>query len=154
MPDAPAGGAVIRPARPDDRAALYAVCLATGCDGEDAAATFRDPDLLGHRYVGPYLDLEPDLAFTLEDAHGPCGYALGAADSVDFYRRLSTIGCRRCDRGSAPRRHRSTPGPRTSTCSPSCTPPRSCCRATRPHAPPTSTSTCSRAPRARATVAA
>ena len=88
MPDASATGTVIRPARPDDRAALYAVCLATGRDGEDAAATFRDPDLLGHRYVGPYLDLEPDLAFALEDAAGPCGYVLGAADSVGFYRRL------------------------------------------------------------------
>jgi ribosomal protein S18 acetylase RimI-like enzyme len=86
--DAPAGGAVIRRARPDDRAALYAVCLATGRDGEDAAASFRDPDLLGHRYVGPYLDLEPGLAFALEDAGGPCGYVLGAADSVGFYRRL------------------------------------------------------------------
>jgi ribosomal protein S18 acetylase RimI-like enzyme len=88
MPDAPAGDAVIRPARPEDRAALYAVCLATGRDGEDAAALFRDPDLLGHRYVGPYLDLEPELAFTLEDAAGPCGYVLGTADSVDFYRRM------------------------------------------------------------------
>jgi ribosomal protein S18 acetylase RimI-like enzyme len=88
MPEPPAGGAVIRPARPDDRGALYAVCLATGRDGEDASASFRDPDLLGHRYVGPYLDLEPDLAFTLADDVGPCGYALGAGDSVDFYRRM------------------------------------------------------------------
>lgn len=88
MPEPPAAGAVIRPARPGDRAALYAVCLATGRDGEDAAALFRDPDLLGHRYVGPYLDLEPGLAFALEDAAGPCGYVLGAADSVGFYRRM------------------------------------------------------------------
>jgi ribosomal protein S18 acetylase RimI-like enzyme len=82
---------VIRPARPGDRAALYAVCLATGRDGEDAAPLFRDPDLLGHRYVGPYLDLEPDLAFALEDAAGPCGYVLGAADSADFYRRMLDV---------------------------------------------------------------
>jgi ribosomal protein S18 acetylase RimI-like enzyme len=81
-------GAVLRRARPGDRAALYAVCLATGRDGEDAGPLFRDPELLGHRYVGPYLDLEPDLAFVLEDAAGPCGYVLGAADSVGFYRRL------------------------------------------------------------------
>jgi ribosomal protein S18 acetylase RimI-like enzyme len=89
MTEPPAGGAFIRPARPGDRGALYAVCLATGRDGEDASASFHDPDLLGHRYVGPYLDLEPDLAFALEDARGPCGYALGTADSVDFYRRLA-----------------------------------------------------------------
>jgi ribosomal protein S18 acetylase RimI-like enzyme len=82
------GGFRIRPYRPDDREALYAVALATGRDGDDASDLFRDPTLLGHRYVGPYLDLEPDLAFTLEDHVGPCGYVLGAADTERFYRRL------------------------------------------------------------------
>jgi len=80
------GGAIVRAYRPADRAALYAVCLATGADGQDASGAFRDPLLLGHRYVGPYLDLEPQLAFTLEDAVGPCGYVLGTADSEGFYR--------------------------------------------------------------------
>jgi len=81
-----AEGASVRAYRPADRAALYAVCLATGADGQDASGTFRDPLLLGHRYVGPYLDLEPRLAFTLEDALGPCGYVLGTADTDAFHR--------------------------------------------------------------------
>lgn len=81
-------GARIRPYRPADREALYAVCLATGDDGEDATHLFRDGSLLGHRYVGPYLDLEPELSFTLEDDVGACGYVLGTDDSVRFYRRF------------------------------------------------------------------
>lgn len=78
----------IRPYRSADREALYAVALATGRDGDDASELFRDGTLLGHRYVGPYLDLEPGLAFTLEDDLGPCGYVLGTADTQDFYRRF------------------------------------------------------------------
>jgi len=84
----PSEGAIVRTYRPADRAALYAVCLATGANGQDASRLFRDPQLLGHRYVGPYLDLEPRLSFTLEDAHGPCGYVLGTADTERFYRTL------------------------------------------------------------------
>ena len=82
------GPVTIRPAAPDDRAGLYAVCLATGADGADATERFANPDLLGHRYVGPYLDLEPDLAFALVDDLGPAGYVLGAADTRAFYERF------------------------------------------------------------------
>lgn len=78
----------IRPYRSADREALYAVALATGRDGDDASDLFRDRSLLGHRYVGPYLDLEPGLAFTLDDDLGPCGYVLGAADTSAFYGRF------------------------------------------------------------------
>jgi len=79
----------IRPYQPADRDALYAVALATGRDGDDARHLYRDPTLLGHRYVGPYLDLEPGLAFTLEDDEGPCGYVLAAADTTEFYERFT-----------------------------------------------------------------
>lgn len=78
----------IRPYRSADRAAFYAVCLATGRDGDEASELFRDPMLLGHRYVGPYLDLEPELAFALQDDVGVCGYVLGAADTADFNDRF------------------------------------------------------------------
>jgi len=63
----------------------YEVCLRTGDDGQDAAHLFDDPRVLGHIFVGPYLKLEPELAFVLEDDHGVCGYALGALDSRRFY---------------------------------------------------------------------
>jgi len=80
----------IRPYRPADRDALYAVALATGHHGADASGLYRDTSLLGHRYVGPYLDLEPHLAFTLEDDQGTCGYVLGAADTTVFYARFTS----------------------------------------------------------------
>lgn len=74
----------IRNYQPADRDALYRVALLTGDHGADATGQYRDESLLGHRYVGPYLDLAPELAFTLLDETGPCGYVLGAADTVSF----------------------------------------------------------------------
>ena len=68
----------IRPARPGDEPALYAVCLRTGADGDDATDRHRDPRLLGEVYVGPYLVLEPALAFVVADDAG----------AVGFYRRM------------------------------------------------------------------
>jgi GNAT superfamily N-acetyltransferase len=78
----------IRLARPADLDALYAVCLATGDSGEDAAALYCDPRLLGHVYVGPYAAHEPDLAFVVEDSDGVAGYVLGAANTAMFEDRL------------------------------------------------------------------
>jgi ribosomal protein S18 acetylase RimI-like enzyme len=77
----------IRLAAPTDRAAAYAICLQTGDSGRDATSLHQDPDALGHVYVGAYLQLQPDLAFVLEDAAGVCGYALGALDSRAFFAR-------------------------------------------------------------------
>jgi ribosomal protein S18 acetylase RimI-like enzyme len=76
----------LRRAAPGDRDAAYAVCLQTGRDGQDATALYQDPRALGHLFVGPYLALEPELAFVLEDPVGVCGYVLGALDSRRFYR--------------------------------------------------------------------
>ena len=68
-----------------DADALYDICVRTGADGADARPAFRDPRLLGSVYVGPYLALEPHLAFVLDDA-GPGGYVLAARDTVAFGR--------------------------------------------------------------------
>lgn len=76
----------IRRCQPGDEAAAYAVCLQTGDSGRDATQFHTDPRALGNIFVGPYLHLEPDLAFVLEDALGVCGYVLGALDSEKFYR--------------------------------------------------------------------
>lgn len=78
----------ILPYHPSHLPALYRICLLTGDSGRDASALFHDPDLLGHYYVGPYALLEPDTCFTLAAQDGqPCGYILGARDSLDFARR-------------------------------------------------------------------
>jgi ribosomal protein S18 acetylase RimI-like enzyme len=81
---APVTGPMVRRFRPDDTAAVYEVCLRTGAAGEDATGTLRDPDLLGHVWAGPYLVLEPEHAWVLEDADGIAGYVLGAPDTRGF----------------------------------------------------------------------
>lgn len=75
----------IRRCEPRDEAAVYEVCLKTGHAGNDATHLHDNPRALGHIYVGPYMHLEPELAFVLEDQIGVCGYVLGALDSAKFY---------------------------------------------------------------------
>lgn len=78
---------LIRGYRPDDQDGLYAVSLATGDAGGDAAALYRDRTLIGHIYVGPYVALLPELVLVAEDADGVAGYVLGAADTRAFEAR-------------------------------------------------------------------
>jgi ribosomal protein S18 acetylase RimI-like enzyme len=74
----------IRAFRPGDERALYDICLRTGASGEDATRLYRDPNLLGEIYVGPYLRLAPSLAFVGEDEWGVAGYVLGVTDTRAF----------------------------------------------------------------------
>ena len=53
--------AAIRAYQARDLPSLYHICLQTGDNGADAAALYRDPALLGHYYVAPYVMFEPDL---------------------------------------------------------------------------------------------
>jgi hypothetical protein len=57
----------IRPFRPGDLAALYAISLATGHEGGDASHLYEDGSLIGHIYSAPYAILEPRLALIIED---------------------------------------------------------------------------------------
>ena len=79
------GEVLIRRAQPPDESGAYHVCLATGDAGQSAEHLFTDPHALGRIFVGPYLELETELAFVSEDANGICGYVLGALDSKRFY---------------------------------------------------------------------
>jgi ribosomal protein S18 acetylase RimI-like enzyme len=78
----------IRAVRADDLDALYRIALATGDGGADATALYRDPKLLGHIYVAPYVALCPETVFVAEDADGVGGYIVGAADTPAFETRL------------------------------------------------------------------
>jgi len=75
----------IRHCTPQDEKAVYEVCLQTGDSGQNATGLYSDPRALGHIYVGPYLKIEPELAFVLEDDISVCGYVLGALNSRKFY---------------------------------------------------------------------
>lgn len=81
----------IRPYRPADRDALYDICIRTGDSGRDATALYSDPRILPDIFTGPYLELDPALAFVLADAADrPVGYIIGTADTPRFvseYRR-------------------------------------------------------------------
>jgi ribosomal protein S18 acetylase RimI-like enzyme len=74
----------IRPASLHDLPGVYHVCLATGDSGKDATGLYRNPDLLGHVFVGPYVVGQPDLALVVADAEGVAGYCLAAADTRAF----------------------------------------------------------------------
>jgi ribosomal protein S18 acetylase RimI-like enzyme len=80
----------IRPYRgAADREALYEICVLTGDAGRDATALYARPRILPDIFTGPYLELEPELAFVLADASDrPIGYVLGTADTPRFVARF------------------------------------------------------------------
>jgi ribosomal protein S18 acetylase RimI-like enzyme len=71
----------VRRATIHDLPGTYRVCLRTGDSGKDATGLARDPDLLGHVYVGPYIVGQPDLALVVADESGVAGYCLAAGDT-------------------------------------------------------------------------
>ena len=82
----------IRRYRPDDRADVYDICLRTADDGGDAHELYaRDLTLPGDLFAGPYVDLEPDFAFVLDDGERAAGYVLGTPDTAEFVRKLREV---------------------------------------------------------------
>ena len=75
----------IRSYKSADTSAVYEICLKTGNSGQDETHLFSDPLVLGHIYVGPYMEFEPQSVFILEDDQGPCGYIMGVLDSQTYY---------------------------------------------------------------------
>ncbi|HUB71473.1 MAG TPA: GNAT family N-acetyltransferase [Acidimicrobiales bacterium] len=74
----------VRPYRPEDREAVYDICVRTGDDGADATGKFEYPEILPDTYTGPYLFLQPDLAFVLAADDRAVGYVLGTANTQQF----------------------------------------------------------------------
>ena len=70
-----------------DTPALYDVCLRTADAGADATHLHNEPSLVGHVWLGPYLALEPELAWVVDDGTGrSLGYVVGALDTLAFER--------------------------------------------------------------------
>jgi ribosomal protein S18 acetylase RimI-like enzyme len=79
----------IRPYRPSDLAAVYDICVRTADAGEDARGHFSDDDLWGDIFAGPYVTLEPGLAFVIDDGGDAVGYVVGTADTATFVKRFA-----------------------------------------------------------------
>ena len=75
----------IRRYRQSDRDDVREICIKTGRSGQDAMGWLDSDDLLPDIYALPYVDLEPDFAFVVEDADGRArGYILGVPDTRAF----------------------------------------------------------------------
>jgi ribosomal protein S18 acetylase RimI-like enzyme len=67
-----------------DLPGAYRTCLLTGDAGQDASQLYRDPDLLGHVYVGPYLAQGSGTQLVAVDEQGVAGYLLSTDDTRAF----------------------------------------------------------------------
>ncbi|AVT36909.1 GNAT family N-acetyltransferase [Plantactinospora sp. BB1] len=100
----------IRPYRSGDRAAVHDICIRTADAGQDASGSYADPGILPHIFAHPYAELEPELAFVLDDAGQAVGYVLGTADTAAFVRRFRDEWLPRvADRYPAPAGEPATP---------------------------------------------
>lgn len=80
----------IRPYRPGDRDAVYEICVRTGAAGQDARGRLSTDDLIPDLYAGPYLELEPEHGYVLDNGERAVGYVIGTASTSGFvaaYRR-------------------------------------------------------------------
>jgi ribosomal protein S18 acetylase RimI-like enzyme len=69
-----------------DLAAVYDVCVRTADGGRDARGQYRSDDLMPDLFAGPYVFLEPDFAFVLDDGDRAAGYVVGTPDTAGFAR--------------------------------------------------------------------
>jgi ribosomal protein S18 acetylase RimI-like enzyme len=75
---------VIRAYQTGDRDAVYDVAVRTGAAGQDARGRYSTDDLIGDIYAGPYLQLEPEHAYVLDNGSRPVGYVIGTASTTGY----------------------------------------------------------------------
>jgi len=76
--------AAIRRFRDSDWAAVYDVCVETADAGRSTRGRYRTDDLVPDVFAGPYLFLEPEHAYVLDDGGHAVGYVLGTASTPGF----------------------------------------------------------------------
>jgi len=74
----------IRKYAPTDHAAVSRVCLLTGAGGTDATGQFDSDELIPDIWARPYLALEPDWAWVVDEGSGAVGYILCAPNTQSF----------------------------------------------------------------------
>ena len=77
----------IRPYRASDRDAVADICVRTADNGGDSRSLYPDLALMPSIFALPYVELEPELAFVLDDGGRAVGYVLGSADTPLFVKR-------------------------------------------------------------------
>ncbi|MFD5778620.1 GNAT family N-acetyltransferase [Streptomyces sp. NPDC126933] len=84
--------ATVRAYRPEDRPALYDICVRTADQGQDSRHLYPDPELMPSIFAAPYAALEPELTFVLDDGRGRAvGYVLGTADTSAFVKAFRDV---------------------------------------------------------------
>lgn len=77
----------IRQYRPEDRPAMFDICLKTADAGADATGMFSDDELWGLLFAVPYVERHPDLCWIVEaDGGRAIGYIV-ATDDTDAFER-------------------------------------------------------------------
>jgi ribosomal protein S18 acetylase RimI-like enzyme len=69
-----------------DLGAVYDICVRTADAGGDARGKYHGDDLMPDLFAGPYVFLEPEFAFVLDDGHQAVGYVVGTPDTGAFVR--------------------------------------------------------------------
>lgn len=77
----------IRPYRPEDRQAMFEICLKTVDAGADATGMFSDDDLWGLLFAVPYAERHPDLCSIVEADDGRAIGYIVATDDTDAFER-------------------------------------------------------------------
>jgi GNAT superfamily N-acetyltransferase len=63
---------------------VYGVCVETADAGRSVRGRYRSDDLVPDVYAGPYLFLEPEHAYVLDNGERAVGYVIGTASTPDF----------------------------------------------------------------------
>lgn len=72
----------VRAYRPEDRAAVRAICFETGLMGDSVADQFSDREAFADLFTGYYTDHEPGSCFVVESEQGKVvGYLVGTLDT-------------------------------------------------------------------------
>lgn len=69
-----------------DLAAVYDICVRTAAAGGDARGRYASDDLMPDIFAGPYVYLEPEFSFVLDDGGRAVGYVVGTPDTAAFVR--------------------------------------------------------------------
>lgn len=77
----------IRPFRPSDLDAVSDICVRTALGGGDSRELYPDLELMPSIFAAPYVHLDPDLAFVVDDGSRAVGYIVGTADTASFVDR-------------------------------------------------------------------